>query len=239
LLDRICGLCSVGIPIENRTLTFQDQAGFAWGLQYAWNELSRGNLERCVVGGVDACTDAEYLAAAHHFHVVKTEDQPAGFQPGEAAAFLLVETAEVALKGGSRVLGWIDAAAVGEEQVKRCSRKPALGIGLADTIDACLGCLPEVGGLGWTIADLNGDAFRGNDWGYALTRLAARDRRVGAFPMTIPAESFGEIGAAHGAVASCMAIRAFERGYAPASQALVCLASYDGGRGAFVIRSGA
>lgn len=237
LLDRICDLCAIGVPSANRSLIFEDQSGFARALQYAWRALSSGRFERCIVGGIDACTDAEFLAGANHFNALKTEDQPAGFQPGEAAAFLLVETVAMASKHGSRVLAWIDAAAIGKEEITRCSRKPALGIGLTETIDACLNILAEPSALGWTIADLNGDVFRANDWGYAATRLAARGRRIGALPATIPAESFGEIGAAHGAVASCMAVRAYARRYAPAHQALVWLASYDGGRGAFVISS--
>ena len=239
LLNRLCELCAIAIPAENRALIFEDQAGFARSLQYAWHGLSTGKFERCIVGGLDACTDAGYLAAANHFHVVKTDEQPSGFQPGEAAAFLLVESAQMAFKRGSRVLAWIDAATTGREQIPRCSRKPALGVGLTEVLESCFEHLTEPDALGWTIGDLNGDAFRANDWGYAVTRLAARGRRVGSFPSTIPAESFGEIGAAQGAVASCMATRAFVRAYAPAAQAIVWLASYDGGRGAFVIRSGA
>jgi 3-oxoacyl-[acyl-carrier-protein] synthase I len=237
LLNRLCELCAIAIPAENRALIFEDQAGFVRALQFAWHGLSTGKFERCIVGGIDACTDAAYLTAANHFHVVKTDEQPAGFQPGEAAAFLLLESAESALKRGSRVLAWINAAATGREQVSRCSRKPALGIGLTEAVESCLESFTDPNASGWIIADLNGDAFRANDWGYALTRLAARGRRVGSFPTVIPAESFGEIGAAQGAVASCMAARAFARAYAPAAQVLVWLASYDGGRGAFTIRS--
>jgi 3-oxoacyl-[acyl-carrier-protein] synthase I len=236
-LDRICNLCSIVIPSANRSLIFEDQAGFAGALKYAWQALSSGRFERCIVGGLDACTDADFLAAANHFKALKTEERPAGFQPGEAAAFLLVETAAMAFKRGSRVLAWVEAAAAGREQVSRCSRKPALGIGLTETIAACLNFLPEPNGVGWTLADLNGDVFRANDWGYAATRLAARGRRIGALPITMPAESFGEIGSAQGAVASCMAVRAFVRSYAPAPRVLVWLSSYDGGRGAFVIAS--
>jgi 3-oxoacyl-[acyl-carrier-protein] synthase I len=236
-LNRLCDLCSIPVPAQNRSLVFEDQAGFARALQYAWHGLSSGRFERIIVGGVDACTDADFLAAAFHFNALKTDDQPSGFQPGEAAAFLTLETAGAAHKRGSRVLAWINAAVTGNDQVPRCSRKPALGVGLSETIEACLSFLPERDAVGWILGDLNGDAFKANDWGYAATRLSARGRRTGTLPVVLPAESFGEIGAAHGAVASCMAVRAYARSYAPAKQALVWLSSYDGGRGAFVIGS--
>jgi 3-oxoacyl-[acyl-carrier-protein] synthase-1 len=54
-------------------------------------------------------------------------------------------------------------------------------------------------------------------------------------PLWLPAASFGDTGAATGAVATCMAARAFERGYAPGDAALIGLSSESGERGAFGI----
>ena len=237
LLGRICEVASIEIPVTNHVPIFEDQAGFARGLLYARELLSSGQVERCILGGIDACTDNGYLAAAHHFNVLKTDDQPAGFQPGEAAAFLMLENESAARGRGAEVVGIIQAAAVGRDKAARCSRKPPLGIGLAQTISQCLAIAPEASDVGWVIADLNGDAFRANDWGYALVRLIASYPRLGECPVVAPAESFGETGAAQGAIASCMAVRAFARGYAPDPRALVWLTSYRGDRGAFVISS--
>lgn len=233
LLNRLCDLCSLPIPSAHRVMLFEDQVGFARGLQYAAQLLSRGEVDRCIVGGIDACTESTYLAAAHYFNALKSEAQPMGFQPGEAAAFLLLEPATAR---SDRVQGYIRAAAVSTEAVTRCSRKPALGMGLAECIDACV----EVSSRnpaapGWAIADLNGDAYRANDWGYALVRLVGKHAWLGSAPLTTPAESFGETGAAHGPIAACMAVRAFARRYAPARDALVWLSSYAGGRGAFLV----
>lgn len=235
---RICEVASLAIPAAQRALIFEDQAGFARGLLHAWQLISTGQVDRCILGGVDACTDGRHLAAAHHFNAVKTEDQPCGFQPGEAAGFLMLEPVSAALAQGVPIAGEIAAAAIDHDTVGRCDRGPPLGVGLAEAIDHCLAIAPEgTGAAGWIIADLNGDAFRGNDWGYALVRLMAAHPCLGSCPLVIPAESFGETGAAQGAIASCMAVRAFARGYAPAPRALVWLASYGGDRGAFVIDS--
>jgi 3-oxoacyl-[acyl-carrier-protein] synthase-1 len=208
-------------------------------LHKAQHLLATGQFVRCIVGGVDACTDGRYMAAAHHFNALKAGDQAAGFQPGEAAAFIMVESEPDARARGADILARIDAAAIGSETIGRTSGKPALGLGLADTIERCLGALQDGSKIGWIMADLNGDAFRGNDWGYALVRLMPRHRYLGECPLVIPAEAFGEIGAAGGPVAVCMGVRAFARGYAPAPSALAWLSSYAGSRGAFVISSGA
>jgi 3-oxoacyl-[acyl-carrier-protein] synthase I len=235
LLARLCELASIAIPVANHVSIFEDQAGFARSLLRAWHLVSTGVADRCIVGGIDACTDEAHLAAAHHFNILKTEDQPSGFQPGEGAAFLMLESSAAAAARGAQITGRIETVAIGKEATARCARKPALGIGLAETIGCCLESLTPQGAVGWILADLNGDAFRANDWGYALVRLVAAHPELGGCQVVIPAESFGETGAAQGALAACMAVRAFARKYSPAPRALIWLASYSGERGAFTI----
>lgn len=237
LLPRLCELAALPIQAEHQGVIFQDQAGFARGVMHASHLICAGKVDRCILGGIDACTDTRYLTAAHHFNVLKTEAQPAGFQPGEGAAFLMLESPSAALGRGAPIVGRIDAAAIGTEPIQRCSGKPALGAGLAQTIAGCLQVNSGDTDVGWMIADLNGDAFRANDWGYALSRLIVDFPQLGECPVIIPAESFGETGSAQGAFAACMAIRAFARGYSPSPTALVSLSSYGGERGAFTISS--
>lgn len=238
LLERCCRLCSMPSSAQNRFLVVEDQSGFVRTLLMAQSLLSNGRFDRCVLGGVDACTEGSAMAAAHHFHVLKTGDQAAGYQPGEAAAFVLLERASSPGAGGGDVLAVIESAALAREVVGRVDDRPALGIGLAAAIDSCLGHLPaSAAAPGWLIGDLNGDAFRANDWGYALVRLQHLRPGLADCPLTLPAESFGEIGAATGPVAVCMAVRAFARRYAPAEHALVWLADYSGPRAAFGIRA--
>jgi 3-oxoacyl-[acyl-carrier-protein] synthase-1 len=186
LLPRLCELATLPVPAANQGMVFQDQAGFARGLMHAWHLLSAGKVDRCILGGIDACTDSRYLTAAHHFNVLKTEEQPAGFQPGEGAAFVMLESAAAALARGAPIAGCIEAAAIGTDPIQRCSGKPALGVGLAQTIAACMQARPPEPDVGWMIADLNGDAFRANDWGYAQSRLIAEFPQLGGMPGDYP-----------------------------------------------------
>ena len=71
------------------------------------------------------------------------------------------------------------------------------------------------------------------EWGNAVVRLVAQSPRFAEPVLWYPAASFGDTGAASGAVALCMAIRAFERGYAPAQTATI-ISSADGSNRAAV-----
>jgi len=60
-------------------------------------------------------------------------------------------------------------------------------------------------------------------------------RALADAPLLIPAQWFGELGAATGPAAVCMAAQAYARGYGPASVGLVWLADDSGARGAFAV----
>jgi 3-oxoacyl-[acyl-carrier-protein] synthase-1 len=238
LLARVCTLNRVDCNPSLQFLFIDDQAGFCHALLKAQQLLADGLADRCIVGGIDALTEGATLAAAHQFHALKTEAQAAGFQPGEAAAFVLIESAAGAQAAGRPVLAQMVAAAVGLDPIGRAGTEPAVGIGLAGTMAECLRASPDhAPHVGWMLGDLNGDAFRANDWGYALVRLMPEHPSLGDCAMTLPAESFGELGAATGPVSVCMAVRGFARRYAPSSTAMAWLSSYSGSRGAFIIRS--
>ncbi|MBI2379774.1 MAG: hypothetical protein HYV16_03340 [Gammaproteobacteria bacterium] len=210
-----------GIPTASRVLRHGHHAEWASLLQEAAQALHSGQCQRAIVGAVDCAFEPRRLEAAADAELVKTAVNPAGHLPGEAAAFLLLDTAA---KGGTS-LGRLGQAEF------------ALGRPIFDTAPEdgriwaqCLSAvLPP--GDGFWLGDLNGEAPRAQEWGQALVRLkgnsAARD-----WPLWLPALSFGECGAASGAVASVMALRAFARGYAPAPCAVLALASDNGRRGA-------
>ena len=127
------------------------------------------------------------------------------------------------------------SAAQASETRTQFSEEPPLGQGLQQAIRAALeGSLSEHAPPTLLLGDLNGLERRAGDWGHALVRLrSAVD--LGHLPLWLPALSFGETGAASGALAVCLAARAFERGYAPGGHALVWLASENGARGAITL----
>jgi 3-oxoacyl-(acyl-carrier-protein) synthase len=237
LLPRLRAHTRLPLPPAQCHLVADDQCGFVLALFKARELLASGQVDRVIVGGVDACTDGSFMAAAHQFQALKSEAQPAGFQPGEAAAFLLIETAAVAQARGAAVLAQLDAASWVRDAVKRTTSQPAVGVGLSQALRVSLGLTgwPQAA-PDWLLGDLNGDVFRGNDWGYALVRLKIEHPTLGEVPQVLPAEHFGELGAATGPVAVGMALRAQARRHAPGQKALVWLSAYNGSRAALALQ---
>lgn len=226
LSGRICA--EFGLPLEGR-LQFAwcgGRTGIAELLLRCEQLLEANEVDRCIIGAVESCLEPQALLAYSAAGVLKTEANPAGFLPGEAAVYLLVERASAARSRGAFVLGGIaqttDTPYLGVDELPR-------GLGLVTCIDATLsgsGLRP-----GLVIADLNGTEMRANDWGHALVHLRARWGEFD-FQTWMPAQSFGETGAASGAVALCVALRALERGYAPPGMILAILSAENGGRAA-------
>lgn len=192
-------------------------AGVARALTRAWSELVANTIDIALVGGVDSLLDEDTLAWLEETNRLKTPSNAVGFQPGEAAAFLILEKT-TAVVGPRDQLARLSAVCLGEEPHTPFSDEPCTGSGLADLM-----CFNEAlkswraSGFCWIISDQNGEGYRANEWGNVVVRLA---QRVGPSTQPLlwyPAASFGDTGAASGAVAMCVASRAFARKYAPFS----------------------
>lgn len=77
------------------------------------------------------------------------------------------------------------------------------------------------------LSDHNGEEFRAWEWGMLLLHLRAQAPEWEGLRTWLPATGLGDTGAASGAVATCVATRALQRGYAPSRLALV-LSAADG-----------
>jgi 3-oxoacyl-[acyl-carrier-protein] synthase-1 len=231
LLDRLVSLA--GLPPSGKwRRTFQSgHAGFASAVDAALKLLAAGEVQACIVGGVDSLCDQAALDALATTEQLKTPDNPVGLQPGEAAAFLLLERPELPRARSARVLARISGVGIASQP--QTGKEEALGQGLLASIQQLLAATGPVSPSGaFFVLDRNGETARANDWGYCLQRLT---RRIpGLLPATQwdPATSLGDTGAASGALGVQLAIRAFVRGYAPARCGIVVSASETGGRAA-------
>lgn len=237
LIPRLASHCGADIPKGNQVVYYRNHAGVLQALLEAVKNIISGNLDQCIIGGIDSCAEPRHLIAAASNRMLKTKVNPIGFMPGEAAAFFLLERLNQARSRDVEICGIIESPCITEEKCHRLSGDPSLGIALSQAIETSLsGFDGQRHQIGLVIGDLNGDPFRATEWSYAMTRLT---RMLGLvdLPLWLPAASFGEIGAATGAASICLGIRALQRGYARTDKILVWLSSDNGTKGALCLKS--
>jgi 3-oxoacyl-(acyl-carrier-protein) synthase len=238
LIGAIAGANDVRFAPSHQLVHFGDHGGFASLLHHAVSLLRSGGVQWCIIGGIDSRVDPAHLEAAWSLGLVKDAENPQAPIPGEAAALLLLEAEAQARARGAEILGLLEAPAATQEACHRLAGDPSLGVALTQTISETLQALADQGrATGLAIADLNGDPVRAVEWGYAAVRLVHRFPWLQNVPYWLPAEAFGEIGAATGPVAACMAVRGFARRYAGTDDVLVWLSSDDGTKGSFYVRN--
>ncbi len=206
--------------------TRQSLSGHAAGVELlaeASALLASGEVQSCVVAGVDSYLSADRMAALDEGYRLKSPRNVDGFCPGEAAAAVLVEGPRS--RRGARAT--IPAIGLGVEPEPMRSDKVSTGRGL---VEALRGALPPDRAPDFLLCDLDGESYRAFEWGVAQARLGARLEGLGRAVM--PARSIGDVGAATGPLLLATAVEAFARGWAPGEEALIFTASEGPLRGA-------
>lgn len=236
LCRRLAESTDCAIP-ESRWKAFgAGHAGVSFAIEHAAKDLVSRDVDRCIVGGLDSLLDLPTLQWLQDSNRLKTEENPVGFQPGEAAAFLLLETCETALQRKCDILATLASTATEFEPDHFFTGKPPVGQGIARAIEQLVTASNGRGfPRAWMITDQNGEPYRATEWGHLVVRLAAEYPTLADAVVWMPATAYGDTGAASGAVAACAAVRAFARQYAPGSQAIIASSSDRGERGAFCL----
>ena len=86
-------------------VTVSGHTGIAEALAHALQDLRTGQVETAIVGGADSLLEESTLTWLENTGRLKTSGAPAGLQPGEAGAFVLLETVIVPECEGAVSLG--------------------------------------------------------------------------------------------------------------------------------------
>jgi len=229
LCDRLVQWASLSVPRKNQREFWLGHAGVPHALEQACQELAAGRLERCILGGVDSLLDSQTVQALHQRRRLKSQDAPDGLQPGEAAAFFVLEPLKSALQRRAQVHGLVTGVAFLSDESREEQSVPGAALGHCVT---SLLSSPSMGERAWFISDLNGEPSRSMEWGNLLVRLTASHPGLRQAPLWHPASSLGDTGTASAAIGLCAVVRAFTRKYAPAEVALVLSSSDGPARGA-------
>jgi 3-oxoacyl-[acyl-carrier-protein] synthase-1 len=226
--ERLLRNLELPLPSSNLQVVDQESGGVPAAVKEAGDRIANESVDRVIVVAVDSHLDAFTLEWLSEHRRLKTHDQPAGMEPGEAGACFLLESSSAAERRSANIQAVVKGVAVTREYHSYFKGQPSAGTAAVEAVKMVLsGASPFVGDI---ITDHNGETWRAQEWGNALARLHGC---LGAGSHHIlPADSLGDTGAAFGAIGVCMAVRSLVRGYATQGQALVISMSEYGARGA-------
>ena len=167
-------------------------------LKEAMDTLISGSEKLIIVGGVDTYLDLRLLGNLDIEDRILSEGVMDGFVPGEGAGFLLLglpDESGIAREHIAKIL----AVATGFEEGHRYSENAYRGDGLADTMQSMFSEIDLKDTSVKTVyAGFNGENFFAKEWGVACLRN--QEFIMGDCRMEHPVDSFGDSGAALGAL---------------------------------------
>lgn len=229
-LSAAAALANWPVPPSVAFVSLAGRTGALRAMQAAIADLSSGVVQVAVVLAVDSLLDEDTMSWLHAGGRLKCDSAPAGLQPGEAAVALGLCGDGNDHEGRSILVGPVAVAA---EARNFAAGQPPVGEGLAAAIGTAWSGPDDA--IPWILCDQNGEYYRATDWGFASVRLRARSAAFASPVLWYPAVSVGDTGAAASLVATCFAVHAWERGYAPAGAALVTACDDGEGRCALML----
>ena len=224
----------LAIPVTKELLGVQTGSTGVYALiERAMARMRAGQMNFCIIAAVDCYLLHDRLSLYDQNWRLKTDRNPAGFIPGEAGGVFLLETEGFARQRKSPVLMRIDAVHGGQEPNPVTGEKTSSGSGLTDAIRPLAELTENNLPWQWVLSDLNGERYKAYEWGVVLPRL---HRFIADnYHLSHIADVVGDVGAATAAVQIGCISKAFERGYAPATSALLFAGNDAGKRYAMTI----
>lgn len=226
-----------GLPIQLGQVDIITQghaAGFL-ALATAAEHIQRGLVEVCLVGGVDSYLHPDTIDWLDENRQLVGAVSRSGFVPGEGAGFCLLMTDRARRQLGMASLAQLAAIAIGKEDKLIKTAEVCLGAGLTSVVQKAAACLDSSQKINAVICDINGERYRGEEWGFVGLRLSTYFDDPAAYDS--PADCWGDVGAASGPLFAMLACRAAARGYAIGTRTLLWASSENGVRGAALLET--
>jgi 3-oxoacyl-[acyl-carrier-protein] synthase-1 len=131
-------------------------------------------------------------------------------------------------------LAVVGGAATSEEPRLPGCETGSFGTGLTQAVIGALAGLElPRDAVDTTYIDINGERYRSEEWGFVALQIPSAFK---ALRYEAPADCWGDVGAASGALATALAVQSWARGYARGPRALVMAGSPHGLRGAILLQ---
>lgn len=227
-----------GLPIslpEVHVFPRGHAAGLA-ALAAAVEKMEQGSFEACLVGGVESYFHPDTMEWLDENRQLAGAVSRSGFVPGEGSGCCLLMTAsacnKLKLDACARVL--TVASEIESKLIK--TSNICIGEGLTEVVRRAVSSRSSGSGpINTVICDINGERYRGEEWGFVCLRLSQYFDDPTAY--WCPADSWGDMGAASGPLFAMLTCQAAARGYAKGPRTLVWASSEKGLRGSAVIET--
>jgi 3-oxoacyl-[acyl-carrier-protein] synthase-1 len=244
---------------EHAGVDFVDRMGFVTGAELSGQPPSSGRASglaavgharrllgqgfpAVIVVGVHSYFELSLLRELDEAGRLKSTRNRDGFIPGECAAAVLLERRAAAEQRGVAPLATVGEPALAMEEKLITSEEASSALGLAEAIrgvcsegNSGSGSGEGNGPVRWVLCDMNGESYRGHEWGNTRVRLHELLSEVGA--LWHPADCLGDVGSATGPALMALGATALKKGYAPDTRGLVWAGSDDGARAALWMTS--
>lgn len=205
-------------------------AGGIVGMEIGADLIASAESDLVLIGGVDSYLNADTLEWLDDVEQLHSENNIYGFCPGEAAGFVL-------LAGSSWAKTELDliGAGSGIEQNLIKTENICLGEGLAAAFKTAANPLPEGRSIDQIFCDMNGERYRGNEYGFAVLKTPGLFADAADF--ITPADCWGDVGAASGPLYAGLAMEAESRGYSKGPLTMIWASSEAGRRSAAILET--
>lgn len=231
LAAKLPAATSNGCRIAQPSMLPNGHSAGLMAIESACRMIRGGQTEFCLIGGVDSYLDPDTLDWVEDGEQLHNLDNAWGFIPGEAAGFCLLCSGAAAARHDLNVLGHLLGVAAAQEENRIKTETVCIGKGLTEAAHGVLRSLASADTLiDDTICDLNGEAYRADEFGFMLARTS--ERFVDTSKFTTPADCWGDVGAASGPLFILLASAAAMKGYAAGPLTLLWTSSEGGERAA-------
>ena len=197
-----------GLPIDvgASRMIATGRTGVIDALDLALRYLTDLDAEYVLIGGADSYQNSDLLAALDRHNRVLAPGVMDGFAPGEAAGLLLLTgNPQNALQSKS-CLPCLTAPGFGEEPGHLFSDETYTGDGLAHAFVNALAGDEVYGAITTIYSSMNGERYWAKE--YATAVLRNRKHIAEDYQIEHPADCYGDLGAATGAVLIDLALQA-------------------------------
>jgi len=226
-----------GLPmklLEVNVLPQGHAAGLS-ALSVATAEIHKGRLEACLIGGVDSYFQPETMAWLDAHRQLAGTVSRSGFVPGEGAGFCLLASERFCQRMKLPALARVLAVGSGNETKLVKTEEVCLGEGLTKAVQDALDSMPTVEAINAVICDINGERYRGEEWGFVCLRLSHYFDDPTAY--LSPADCWGDMGAASGPLFAMLVCEAAARGYSKGPRVMLWASSEGGERSVAVLET--